>query len=147
MRLTYEQFCHIVKNEILYLEGAYPLQQVEWGDLDTRGLPREVSLVFSVPDMCGEIEEPRASLTSDEPQDPEDLAVVGDLEDAQEDELEDALEDELEDELAYGFSAQTFEGEIVDLNTILIHSDEGEIVSLEVYHEVPVDLLRVYCLG
>ena len=128
MRLTYEQFCHIVNNEILYLQGEFKVEGVQWGRPTSNPLPSVVSLQFLVPEEVYERQVRGVSLTSDEPQDPQAPATDEDAEVA----------------MSYEFAPASFQGEIVDLNTIMVHSDEGDVVTLEVYHEVPVDIVAAY---
>ena len=126
MRLTYEKFCHIVNEEILYLSGEHKVSGVEWGEPISgvpNTLPSVVSLTLTMPEL--EYDKSIGLSSSDEPEDPE-------------------YDKDEEVDVSYEFTPSTFEGELVDLNTIMIHSDEGEVLMFSVFHEVPVDLKAAY---
>lgn len=112
--MRWSQFCQIVNQEILYLDDECRVEETEYGEL-----------------TLGELRFPK-SIT---------MYVTVPL--RAESEATSQQDMELET-FAYEFDHLSFEGELLDLNTIMVKDQDGEYHEFTVYHEVPVDLRAAY---
>lgn len=131
MRLTYKDFFRIVDNEKVSIDDEQEVDDVSVGVMTPLG-PEWVSLVTYVPrhvydammGLPAESAGPREVVGGEE--------LPGDLD-----------PDDLV-EYSFEFCPETFEGVLIGPNVMQVSDDSGTILTLYVYHEIPVNIVAAY---